>query len=228
MLNRSLLTGALLLALLAQVRPSGAEAPVVPGGAPPAAAMAPSVRTGFGSPMDLRLELRRLWVEHIIYTRSYIVSTLAGLPDKKVVASRLMANQDSIGAAIVPYYGREAGSRLAKLLREHITIAADVVAMAMAGDPSGLKDAQARWADNGSRMADFLGATNPYWARPEIAMMLTEHLATTTAEVKARLAGDWKGDLANFDLLTGHMLLFADYLAAGVQRQFPDRFTAGP
>jgi hypothetical protein len=172
----------------------------------------------------LRSAMRALWVDHVIYTRSYIVSALAALPDEDAVASRLMRNQDDIGAAIVPYFGHAAGARLAVLLREHISIAAEVVDRARAGDGEGLKEAQARWAANGSRLADFLSGTDPLWDRPDVAAMLTEHLATTTAEVDARLAKDWPADIKNFDFLRGHMLLFADFLSEGIIRRFPERF----
>jgi len=172
----------------------------------------------------LKLDWRTLWVDHIIFTRSYIVSTLAGLGDQTSVTARLMRNQDDIGAAIAPDYGDAAGRRLATLLREHISIAAKVVAAAKAGDAAGLKRAQALWAANGEKMADFLSAANPWWKRKAVAEMLSDHLATTTAEVDARLTERWPADIENFDHLHAHMLMFADYLADGLVRQFPERF----
>lgn len=74
--------------------------------------------------------MRELWSDHIVYTRSFIVSTAAGLPDTAEVAQRLMRNQDEIGEAIKPYYGDAAGSQLASLLRNHIQLAAKTVAAA--------------------------------------------------------------------------------------------------
>ena len=75
--------------------------------------------------------MAKLWEDHIVWTRCYIISALADLPDKSKHAERLLRNQDEIGAAIVPFYGQQAGDALAKLLREHITIAADVVGAAV-------------------------------------------------------------------------------------------------
>ena len=56
--------------------------------------------------------MRKLWEDHITYTRGYIVSALADLPDTNAVATRLLKNQDDIGDAIKPYYGENAGKRL--------------------------------------------------------------------------------------------------------------------
>ncbi|WP_366512121.1 hypothetical protein [Clostridium sp.] len=57
----------------------------------------------------------------------FIVSDLAILPDKNIVLQRLIKNQDDISSSIKPYYGEEAGNKLSKLLRDHISIAGKVV-----------------------------------------------------------------------------------------------------
>ncbi len=78
--------------------------------------------------------MRKLWEDHITYTRGYIVSALADLPDTSVVATRLLKNQDDIGDAIKPYYGENAGKKLSALLRDHILIGTKVVKAAKTGD----------------------------------------------------------------------------------------------
>jgi hypothetical protein len=37
---------------------------------------------------DLRLTMRKLWEEHVMYTRNYIISSLAGLEDADKVTER--------------------------------------------------------------------------------------------------------------------------------------------
>ena len=64
--------------------------------------------------------MRELWTEHAFWTEKYIVSYIAGLEDQKPVLARLLKNQDDLGNAIKPYYGEEAGNKLAQLLRGHI------------------------------------------------------------------------------------------------------------
>jgi len=84
--------------------------------------------------LDLRLAMRKLWEEHIVYTRNYIISALADLEDAGAIAQRLLSNQDDIGNAIKTYYGDEAGNKLAALLRDHISIATEVVKAAKMGN----------------------------------------------------------------------------------------------
>ncbi|WP_292533995.1 hypothetical protein [Methylocystis sp.] len=74
----------------------------------------------------VKMAMRKLWEDHITYTRGYIVSALADLPDTNAVATRLLKNQDDIGDAIKPYYGENAGKKLSTLLRDHILIATEV------------------------------------------------------------------------------------------------------
>lgn len=43
-------------------------------------------------PIELKLALRDLWVDHIVWTRNYIISFVADLPDADPVAQRLLKN----------------------------------------------------------------------------------------------------------------------------------------
>ena len=90
----------------------------------------------------VRLALRKLWSDHVIWTREYIVAAVAGTPDADAAAGRLLKNQEDIGAAIAGYYGEAAGDRLTELLKEHILIAVDLVAAAKSGDTRGVRDAR--------------------------------------------------------------------------------------
>jgi hypothetical protein len=74
------------------------------------------------SVVNLKMAERKLWIDHVGWTRNFIVSDLAALPDKEILLQRLLKNQDDIGASIKPYYGDESGNKLTKLLREHISI----------------------------------------------------------------------------------------------------------
>ncbi len=177
------------------------------------------------SAVELRSALRKLWEEHIVYTRNYIISALAGLDDTATVADRLLRNQDDLGSAIVPFYGEEAGKKLAGLLRAHIVIATDIVTAAKAGDNDGVTTGEKSWHANGEQIADFLSGANPNWPRTTMSDMLSKHLDYTTTEVVSRLKGDWAADIAAYDKGHEHMLMFSDMLADGIIKQFPATFS---
>jgi hypothetical protein len=173
---------------------------------------------------ELRTALRKLWEDHVTWTRNYIISALAGLDDAGPAAERLLRNQDDIGAAIVPYYGDAAGKKLAQLLRDHILVAAEVVTAAKAGNNDQLTAAQKKWQANGDDIAAFLSAANPHWPSKDTHAMLRQHLVFTTNEVVARLKKDWAADIKAYDEGHVHMLMFADMLADGIAKQFPAKF----
>jgi hypothetical protein len=174
--------------------------------------------------VDLRSGMRKLWEDHITYTRNYIISALAGLPDTDSVAKRLLANQDDIGNAVKPYYGDEAGQKLAALLKDHIVIATEVVKAAKVGNKKDLDAAQKKWAANGDDIAAFLASANPNWPAQTLKEMLQKHLVLTTGEVVGRLTKDWTSDIKSYDEGHIHMLMFADMLTDGIVKQFPDKF----
>ena len=174
---------------------------------------------------DLRMGMRKLWEEHIVYTRNYIISGLAGLDDAGKIAGRLLRNQDDIGNAIKPFYGDAAGNKLSALLRDHILIAADIVKAAKGGDLEGVAAAQRKWHANADDIAAFLSGANPNWPKPVLTDMLYKHLDYTSSEVESRLAKDWDADIAAYDKGHDHMLMFADALTDGIVKQFPKKFS---
>jgi len=173
----------------------------------------------------LQLAMRKLWEDHITWTRIFIISAAGDLADKDAATQRLLQNQVDIGNAIKPYYGEAAGNKLTALLKEHITTAAEVVAAAKASDQAKLADANKRWFANADQIADFLSSANPKnWPAAEMRSMMHDHLNLTTSEAVARLHGDWAGDIAAYDKVHEQILNMADGLTAGIVKQFPGQF----
>jgi hypothetical protein len=175
----------------------------------------------------LRQDMRKLWSDHVIWTRDYIVAAVGDQPDAQAAAGRLMKNQDDIGAAVAGFYGKAAGDKLTALLKEHISIAVDIIKFAKAGDKASQQQADAKWHRNGEAIADFLSKANPNWPRASLVQMMNTHLSTTTDEVVARLTKNWEGDTRAFDAVYTHILAMSDALADGIIKQFPDRFSGG-
>lgn len=174
--------------------------------------------------INLRLDMRKLWEDHIQWTRNFIISAIADLGDKTDVTNRLLQNQDDIGDAFKPYFGRKFAHRLAELLREHILQAAAVVADAIAGDQAQFDVDYATWKKNARRIAEFLHHHNSHWSKKEIKKMIYKHLELTTDEASSRLIQDWQADIKAYDKNHIHMLMFSDVLTKGIIKEFPDKF----
>jgi hypothetical protein len=174
------------------------------------------------SGQSLKLAMRKLWEDHITWTRVFIISALADLPDKAAATDRLLQNQVDIGNAIKPFYGDAAGTKLTGLLKDHIVIAADIVAAAKGGDTEKLNASKAKWTANADEIASFLSAANPKnWPAPEMKAMMRDHLAATTAELEARLNKDWAADVKAYDRVHDQIVSMSDALSDGIIKQFP-------
>jgi hypothetical protein len=175
--------------------------------------------------LGLRQEMRRLWEDHVTWTRLAVISLTSGSAATAPPVARLLRNQTDIGNAMKPFYGRAAGAELTRLLREHISVAAELIAAAKAGDEAKLHTEQAAWRRNADQIARFLSAANPdAWAFAPTRAMLRTHLALTTQEVVARLQGKWAADVRAYDAIHRQALHMADMLSAGIVDQFPARF----
>ncbi len=174
---------------------------------------------------DFQQAMRKLWEDHVTWTRLYIVSVAGGLPDADLTAQRLLQNQTDIGNAIKTFYGEAAGTQLTKLLREHILGAAEVLAAAKAGDQAQTDAASRKWYANGDEIAVFLSNANgKAWPLADMQAGMKMHLDLTLQGAVARLQGRYAEDIRNYDKIHEHILGLADLLSTGLMAQFPERF----
>src|SRR5262249_40476047 len=173
-------------------------------------------------------QMRKLWEDHITWTRLFIVSDAANLPDLSPTANRLFQNQVDIGNAFKPFYGDTVGNQLASLLHDHIALAAQIIAAAKAGDSAGVASASAAWYANANQIAAFLNAANPQnWPLDQIQAMMKSHLDLTLQEAVDRLNGNFTADIADYERVHLEILGMADFLSAGIIAQFPAQFAPG-
>ena len=171
---------------------------------------------------DLRADMRKLWEDHITWTRVYIISAVADLPDQSAAATRLLKNQDDIGDAIKPFYGDAAGANLTALLKVHILTAVDIIAAAKAGNDESVQAGLKKWYENADEISALISSVNPVQFPLEtIKQMMRDHLDHTTMEVVARLEKRWEDDVKAYDMIHDQILVMSDFLSAGIIAQFP-------
>jgi hypothetical protein len=170
-------------------------------------------------------QMRKLWEDHVTWTRLAIVTFADGSPGFDATAARLLQNQSDIGDAIKPYYGDAAGNRLTALLRDHISIAVEILTAARDGNTSAFDAASARWYANANDIADFLSAANPRsWPDSVLRADMKAHLDQTLSEAAHELHGEYAAGVTDYEAIHLHILMMADTLSAGIVAQFPSRF----
>jgi hypothetical protein len=169
--------------------------------------------------------MRRLWVDHVTWTRLFIVSFAADLPDLQPTTDRLLQNQVDIGDAIKPFYGKAAGDQLTDLLTDHILTAAQLLKAAKSNDTVAFDQAKADWYANARDIAAFLHQANPHnWSLADMRMMMRDHLDLTLQEAAQQLGGEYAASIATYDQVETEILHMADMLSAGIVAQFPSMF----
>ena len=174
--------------------------------------------------VSLRLAMRRLWSDHVIWTRQYVVAAIDGKPEADAAASRLLRNQTDIGQAVASFYGEAAGTQLTDLLKQHITIAVEIIDAAKKKDSARFRSANDAWDRNADEIAGLLSSANPNWPRRDVLDLLIQHLNLTREEVTAHLKRRRAADVKAFDLIQTEILTVADVLSDGIIKQFPERF----
>ena len=163
---------------------------------------------------------RKLWFEHVVWTRSFIISTAANSGDLQPVTARLLRNPVDFANVLKAFYGDGTAKKFSDLLTEHLTIAAQLVNAAKSGNTEAVNENRKKWYANADEIAGFLAGINPYWSKNEWLLMLQDHLKLTEDEAVARLTGQYAKDVSLFDVIEDQALMMGDSMAEGIIKQF--------
>jgi hypothetical protein len=174
--------------------------------------------------IDLDKGMRKLWTDHTVWTRLYIIESLNNSTAADAAATRLLKNQEDIGNAIKPLYGDAAGTQLTSLLKTHIYIAVNIINDVKAQNSTQQAVDEALWMKNADDISAFLASANPNWPLPAVRDLMYMHLSTTKDELVARYNMNYTADIQAYDKVYSHILTMSDALSDGIVKQFPANF----
>lgn len=163
---------------------------------------------------------RRLWTEHVLWTRFFIISTAFSLPDLPFVTQRLLQNPHDSADEFRPLYGKQIALRFDRLFTEHLLIAAKLVTAAKAGDAAEVEKQRKLWYANAEDIARFLASINPFWSERVWRDLMFDHLRMTEDEAVQILTGQYEQSIKEFDDIQAEALKMADVMTRGIIRQF--------
>ena len=167
-------------------------------------------------PKDLKSILRKLFSDHVIWTRAVIESSIPEKhPSLSSFTKRLVENQKDIGDTLKPIIGASNGTRLTALLTEHISLAGKAAATLGTSGPksSRLKSIIAKIFENSDRVGDLLSSLN----RAKLPLKMVQHMFREHNQFVLNLATlrykkNWPKFVSVFDGYYCHMLAFSDAL----------------
>ncbi|MHC1722129.1 MAG: hypothetical protein AB9836_02865 [Aminipila sp.] len=174
------------------------------------------------SPKQIKLYnlLRQLWVEHVMWTRFFLISTAGNLGDLDLVTKRLLRNPTDFAYALSLFYNNQSAMEFENLFTEHLAIASQLVNAAKAGDAKTADEQRKKWYENANNIAKFLGDINPNWNQNTWQSMLYDHLKMTEDEAVQILNGQYSESIDQFQSIQEEALKMADVMACGIIKQF--------
>lgn len=176
------------------------------------------------TPGELRIEMRRLWDDQLVFTRNFIISTLEMSPDQLPVTDAYLGHQTAIADAFTPYYGAEASRELALLLSTHAVITVELVRIIGEGNVEAVPRQRAHWVGSAQQIAGYLAELNPSWDATQLDLSLLTYLDLTMAEIAGRSIRNRDVELAAYERLRAHTTRLADFLSNGIIKQHPEEF----
>lgn len=164
--------------------------------------------------------IRKLWEQHVMWTRSFIISSVDKLDDLQLVTERLLRNPADFAKVLRRFYNQDTVQRFQDLLTEHLTIAADLVNAAIAKKSDKVKALRKKWYQNAEEIALFLDRINPCWSENKWRTMLFEHLEITEEEAVTRINSQNERNIAIYDEIEQQALEMGDMMSEGIIKQF--------
>jgi hypothetical protein len=141
-------------------------------------------------------------------------------PNKDQVLNRLLRNAPDMGNMLIPYYGHVRADQYTALIREHLTIAADLVGAAIKGDNESFEQLNQKWLQNASDIGNFWSSINPYLSQRDVEELMIHHLDLLKEEVVAILQKEYEAAITIFDEVEMQALHMADTLSLAMIKQF--------
>lgn len=172
-----------------------------------------------GGRNDLKERMRLAWLNHVYWTRMFLVSVAGGIQDQQEIVNRLLENVDEIVDLFARYYPQNEVRELRDLLTTHVELVGGLVTMEKDKETARIPMQLERLEQNAAEIAKFLAGATPEYNESELKDMLDMHLDLTKQQIEERMAGDYEKDIDTFGKIQKQAIMMADYLTEGLQKE---------
>lgn len=166
--------------------------------------------------LRLNEDMRLAWLNHVYWTRMYLMSAVADNAEQQAVEERLLETADEITDVFARYLPIATTRQLRNLLTEHIEIAGQIIQALKAKNMSDYDALVQEWYRNANQMATLFANYNPYFESRETRNMLLNHLDLTREEIEQQVNGEYEQSIDVFRDVEQQALAMADYFARGL------------
>lgn len=166
--------------------------------------------------LRLNEDMRLAWLNHVYWTRMYLMSAVADNADQQAVEERLLETADEITDVFARYLPIATTRQLRNLLTEHIEIGGQIIQALKAKNMTDYDALVQEWYRNANQMAALFANHNPYFESRETRNMLLNHLDLTREEIEHQVNGEYEQSIDVFRDVEQQALAMADYFARGL------------
>lgn len=174
--------------------------------------------------MHLSNEMNLAWLEHIMWTRMFLISVAGDLKDLEATKNRLLQNPKTIADVFRKYYGNDIANTIQRLITEHLVIGGDLIVALKNNNEKLANELSTKWYKNADEMAEAFSRINPFYPVEEVRRMFYDHLRLTSEEVENRLKGRYEADIRSYEKIQREILMMSEFFVKGIVRQFPNMF----
>lgn len=103
--------------------------------------------------IHLMNQIRKLWEQHVYWTRFFIISTASDLADLQAVTERLLRNPKDFAQLLTAFYGTKIAEQFEALFTDHLKIGGDLVNAAKAQNTELADSLRKKWYQNADEIA---------------------------------------------------------------------------
>lgn len=166
--------------------------------------------------LRLNEDMRLAWLNHVYWTRMYLMSAVADNADQQAVEERLLETADEITDVFARHLPIATTRQLRNLLTEHIEIGGQIIQALKAKNMTDYDALVQEWYRNANQMATLFANHNPYFESRETRNMLLNHLDLTREEIEHQVNGEYEQSIDVFRDVEQQALAMADYFARGL------------
>ena len=179
--------------------------------------------------VQLKMALRDLYINHIFWVRSLVISTRTG--EKAAISEADQYGLDNakvMGRSLASFYGPLAEGPCVYLFANHYLDVKSYMRAAFANNFKGDETFKETAVDNLTRTADgvalFVSAATPNLPKSAVYALLTAHIGHHIVAINATAKKDWSAEADVWNPMAKQVYVLADTLADGIAKQFPEKF----
>ena len=170
--------------------------------------------------ITLLSNLRRVWAQHVWWSRLYILSIVYDLPYQDLIFNRTLRNSSDFFRFLERFYTPKQLKPIETLFEEYNKTKSTYLYNKVAGNSYAASIYRKRWYEIADQLADLMYQLNPFLPPSRSKPLIYSLIEGTDSQVENMLIGQTEKEIMFFDMIELEAYEFADFIATGMMSHF--------